>query len=129
MRTESLTDPVSRRSFETALEVAGENEEAVAVHAWVYREGRWVPHAWCEIDGFAVDLTRSTQASAKADYYLRMGIMPLRCRTYTRLEFFEQMADQGHLGPFDQTFFFAPESDKDPVEELLGTIYNSTGIK
>ena len=127
MRTEFLTDPVSRRSFEAALEVASENEEAVVVHAWVYRKGRWVPHAWCEMDGFAVDLTRSTRAVARAEYYLMMGIAPVRCRTYTRLEFFEQMADQGHMGPFDQTFFFAPESDKDPVEELLGTANDSAG--
>jgi hypothetical protein len=119
MRTESLTDPVSRRSFEAALEVASETEDAVVVHAWVHREGRWVPHAWCEIDGFAVDLTRNSRAVPKADYYLLMSITPRRMRTYSRLQFFCLMADHQHLGPFDSTFFFAPESKKDPIEVIL----------
>jgi hypothetical protein len=119
MRTESLTDPISRRSFETVLEVASENEEAVVVHAWVFREGRWVVHAWCEIDGFAVDLTHSSRAIPKADYYLMMGITPHRTRSYSRLQFFCLMAEQQHLGPFDSVFFFAPESKKDPIEVIL----------
>jgi hypothetical protein len=119
MRTESLTDPVSRRSFEAALEVASETEEAVVVHAWVFREKRWVPHAWCEVDGFAVDLTRNSRAVPKADYYLLMGITPHRTRTYSRLQFFCLMAEHQHLGPFDSTFFFAPELKKDPIEVIL----------
>lgn len=119
MRTESLTDPVSRRSFEAALEVASETEDAVVVHAWVHREGRWVPHAWCEIDGFAVDLTRNSRAVPKADYYLLMSITPHRMRTYSRLQFFCLLAEHQHLGPFDRTFFFASESEKDPIEVIL----------
>ena len=101
------------------MEVASETEEAVVVHAWVSREGRWVPHAWCEIGQFAVDLTRSSRAVPKADYYLLMGITPLRMRTYSRLEFFCLMAKHQHMGPFDSTFFFAPESKKDPIEVIL----------
>jgi len=119
MRTESLTDPVSRRSFEAALEVASETEDAVVVHAWIHREGRWVPHAWCEIDGLAVDLTRNNRAISKADYYLMMGITPHRTRTYSRLQFFCLMAEHKHLGPFDSFFFFAPEFKKDPIDVIL----------
>ncbi len=129
MRTEQLTDAISRRSIETALEVASENEGAVVVHAWIFRDGRWVPHAFCEIDCFAVYLTRSTRAVSKANYYLMMGIVPTHCRTHTRIEFFKQMADQGHMGPFDKTFFFAAESDKDPIDELIETTHDSTVVK
>jgi len=89
------------------------------VHAWVYREGRWVPHAWCEIDGLAVDLTRNNRAISKADYYPMMGITPHRTRTYSRLQFFCLMAEHKHLGPFDSFFFFAPESKKDPIDVIL----------
>ncbi len=76
---------------------------------------KWVLHAWGETDEAVYDLTETRNPQPRADYYARNGVTEERLRRYGRVEFFTIMADTGSFGPFDTAFFFAPESDTDPL--------------
>lgn len=101
--------------FDAALEVASECEDCRVVHAWLHLHGKWVLHAWGETDEAVYDLTETRNPQPRADYYARNGVTEERLRRYGRVEFFTIMADTGSFGPFDTAFFFAPESDTDPL--------------
>ncbi len=105
----------SPNCFEATLEVASENENAVVVHGWLRTPEGWVMHAWCELDGAVMDLTESREPLNKAEYYEVMGVTPERSVRYDRLEFFTLSAESGGFGPFDLEFFFATDTDEDPL--------------
>ncbi|MFK4765371.1 hypothetical protein ACI3L3_11435 [Desulfobaculum sp. SPO524] len=102
-------------SFESCLEAASENPETEVVHGWIFKDGTWQTHGWCEFADRVIDLTESSHSMPKFDYYVKFKVSPERTRRYTRLNFFERMAAEGHVGPFDKEFFFADTSDEDPL--------------
>ena len=110
----------SPNCFEAVLEVASENPDATVFNGWVYNGRQWILHAWCEIGDDVVDLTESHDPMDKTIYYQVMGITPERSVRYSRLAFFELVAEHGHFGPFDTRLFFATKSLKDPLTEIHG---------
>ncbi len=107
----------SKKCFEATLEVASENETAEVVHAWIVGPEGWLLHAWGEVGDNVLDLTEARTPFPKEDYYKSLGVTEERSRRYSRLEFFELFADNGHLGPFDRAFFFAETSSRDPLRD------------
>ncbi|NJB67284.1 hypothetical protein GGQ74_000924 [Desulfobaculum xiamenense] len=105
-------------AFESCLEAASENPETEVVHGWIFRDGAWRTHAWCEFADRVIDLTASSHSMPKFDFYVKNRVTPERCRRYTRLNFFERVAETGDFGPFDKDFFFAETSEKDPLDVL-----------
>lgn len=105
-------------SFESCLEAASENTETEVVHGWIFRDGVWHTHAWCEFGDRVIDLTASSHSMPKFDFYIKNNVKPERLRRYSRLEFFQLVASEGHFGPFDKDFFFAETSEEDPLKVL-----------
>jgi hypothetical protein len=104
--------------FDATLEVAAETASAVVVHAWLFSGERWILHAWCEIGEDVVDLTVGRAPIPRETYYSAMGVDEARSRRYGRLEFFENMARSGHVGPFRRDLFFAETSEADPISRF-----------
>lgn len=105
-------------SWEYCLEGASENTETEVVHGWIFKEGQWVTHAWCEFADKVIDLTESTHSMPKFDYYLKHMVSDERCKRYSRLEFFTLVGDEKHFGPYDKDLFFAETSDEDPIDVI-----------
>lgn len=103
------------KSFEAVLEVVSENENAEAVHGWLYNGCEWFAHGWAEIGDTVFDLTETRTTLDKAAFYEANHIDPRRCKRYGRLEYFTLMAEKETVGPFDKEFFFATTTDKDPL--------------
>jgi hypothetical protein len=102
--------------FEATLEVASETRDAAVIHGWLHNQGRWILHAWCEIDEWVIDLTETRDPIDKSTYYRIMGVTPERSIRYNRQDFFVLSAKHQHFGPFDKTFFFAEVSSTDPIK-------------
>ena len=102
------------------MEVASESDEAVVVHGWIPGEEGWIVHAWVEIDADTevgvYDLTQSNEPFLKETYYQKIGATEERLKRYPRVAFFTLIAQTGRFGPFDKDFFFATNSNKDPLE-------------
>ncbi|WP_027177624.1 hypothetical protein [Maridesulfovibrio bastinii] len=107
-------------AWEFCLEAASENIETEVVHGWIFEDGIWKTHAWCEFGDRVIDLTRSTHSMPKFDYYLKYRVSDSRQKRYSRLKFFELVGDEGHFGPYDKEFFFAESSEIDPLEIIEG---------
>ncbi|MGE4470706.1 MAG: hypothetical protein AB7D47_11285 [Desulfovibrio sp.] len=104
------------QSFEAVLEVVSENETAEAVHSWLFNGAEWYVHAWAEVEGHVFDLTESRQPIDRETYYRANHVRESAIRRYSRVEFFTNMAEQGHVGPFDTAFFYTTVSRTDPLE-------------
>ncbi|BBO83659.1 hypothetical protein DSCO28_42250 [Desulfosarcina ovata subsp. sediminis] len=63
-----------------------------------------------------LDKTETREAIDKPTYYRILGVTPERTVRYTRMRFFTLAAEQGHFGPFDKAFFFAPTTPRDPIK-------------
>ncbi|SDL33805.1 hypothetical protein SAMN05660337_2693 [Maridesulfovibrio ferrireducens] len=105
-------------SWEYCLEAASENIETEVVHGWIFKDGKWVTHAWCEFADKVIDLTESTHSMPKFEYYQRHMVSDQRCRRYSRIEFFTLVGDEKHFGPYDTELFFAETSDEDPIDVI-----------
>ncbi len=105
-------------AWEYCLESASENAETEVVHGWIFKDGKWVSHAWCEFADRVIDLTVSTHSTDKFNYYIKYMVSDQRCRRYSRLDFFKLVGDEGHFGPYDKEFFFAETCDRDPLEVI-----------
>lgn len=103
------------KSFEAVLEILSENEDAEAVHGWLFNGCEWFAHGWAEIGDTVFDLTETRSMLNKAAYYKGNHIDPRRCKRYSRLEYFTNMAEKETVGPFDMKFFFASTSANDPL--------------
>jgi hypothetical protein len=103
------------KSFEAVLEIVSENEDAEAVHGWLYNGCEWFAHGWAEIGETVFDLTETRSTLDKAEFYAANHIDPRRCKRYGRLEYFTLMAEKETVGPFDKEFFFAATTEKDPL--------------
>ncbi|MEF2144284.1 MAG: hypothetical protein V3573_02460 [Desulfovibrionaceae bacterium] len=103
------------KSFEAVLEVVSENETAEAVHAWLWNGHEWYVHGWAELEGHVFDYTESRRPVNRETYYEANGVKEIYVRRYSRLEFFTNMAEMGHVGPFDKEFFFTTVSRQDPL--------------
>jgi hypothetical protein len=104
-------------SFEALLEVVSENETAEAVHGWLYNGKEWYAHGWAELEGHVFDLTESRRPIDRATYYAANHVREAALRRYSRLEYFTNMAEMGHVGPFDKEFFFTTVTKVDPLGE------------
>lgn len=101
--------------FEAVLEVVAENETAEAVHGWIFNGAEWFVHAWAELEGHVFDLTEVRKPLDRAAYYAANQVREAALRRYTRLEFFTNMAEMGHVGPYDEEFFFTTVTKTDPL--------------
>lgn len=106
------------QSFEASLEVASEAEKAVVVHGWLYVDGKWILHAWTEVDNAVYDLTESRAPQEREAWYAHHGVTEERLRRYGRVEFFTRFAETASFGPYDTQLFFAGESTVDPLERM-----------
>ena len=105
------------KSFEAALEVASEAEGSTVVHGWLHVDGKWILHAWGEVDDAVYDLTETRSPQERAAWYAHHGVTEERLRRYDRVDYFTRFADTGSFGPFDMELFFATESDTDPLRK------------
>lgn len=105
-------------AWEYCLEGASENAETEVVHGWIFKDGQWVTHAWCEFADRVIDLTLSTHSTDKFDFYTKYMVSSERCKRYSRIEFFELVGNEKHFGPYDKELFFAENCDQDPLEVI-----------
>ncbi|WP_027721043.1 hypothetical protein [Maridesulfovibrio zosterae] len=105
-------------AWEYCLEGASENIETEVVHGWIFKDGVWTAHAWCEFADRVIDLALSTHSTDKSDYYTKYMVSSDRCRRYSRIEFFELVGNEKHFGPYDTDLFFAETSEQDPLEVI-----------
>ncbi len=105
-------------AYEYCLEGASENIETEVVHGWIFKDGKWVAHAWCEFADKVIDLIESTHSMSKFDYYQKFMVSDQRCKRYSRIEFFTLVGDEKHYGPYDKNLFFAETSDEDPIDVI-----------
>jgi hypothetical protein len=116
MRTLTPRQDHAGSCFEATLEVASETRGAVVIHGWLHNQKRWILHAWCEVEGWIIDLTETREPIDKNTYYRIMGVTPERSIRYNRQDFFALAAKHRHFGPFDKAFFFAEISSTDPIK-------------
>lgn len=105
-------------AYEYCLEPASENSAVEVVHGWIFKDDKWVAHAWCEFADRVIDLGRSTHSMDKFNYYITNRVREERCHRYSRIDFFTLVGDEGHFGPYDKELFFAPTSERDPLEVI-----------
>jgi hypothetical protein len=105
-------------AYEYCLEPASENSATEVVQGWIFKEDKWVAHAWCEFADRVIDLGQSTHSMDKFNYYTTYQVSEERCRRYSRIEFFTLVGDEGHFGPYDKELFFASTCERDPLEVI-----------